>query len=164
MPFPDPDRPVDILDANLAAILEANVDPIADAFVDDRGDANPTRLGERFQTRGNIDAIAINVAAFNNNITKVDADSQHNCWLRSTSVRPLGTVALHRKCTIHSVDHATKLGDDAIPDQFHNAATMGGDSRVEDCFPVAFQSGKRARLVGSHQAGVAHYVGREDCR
>src|SRR5947207_3657382 len=36
VPFPDADRPVDILDANLAAILEANVDPIADAFVDDR--------------------------------------------------------------------------------------------------------------------------------
>ena len=41
------------------------------------------------------------------------------------ALRPLGTGALHRKCTIHSVDHATKLGDDAIPDQFHNAATMG---------------------------------------
>ena len=49
----------------------------------------------------------------------------------------------------------------AIPDLFHNAATMGGDCRVEDCFPVAFQSGKRARLVGSHQAGVADVCGQD---
>jgi hypothetical protein len=27
---------------------------------------------------------------------------------------------------------------------------MGGDCRVEDGFPVPFQSGQRARLVGSH--------------
>jgi hypothetical protein len=36
VPYPDPDRPVNILDADVAAILEANVDAIADAFVDDR--------------------------------------------------------------------------------------------------------------------------------
>jgi hypothetical protein len=35
VPFPDPDRPIDILDAHLAAILEANIDPIANAFIDD---------------------------------------------------------------------------------------------------------------------------------
>jgi len=34
--FPNPDRPVDILDTDFAAILEANVDPITHAFVDDR--------------------------------------------------------------------------------------------------------------------------------
>jgi hypothetical protein len=36
MPFPHPDRTVDVFDADLAAILEANIDTIADAFVDNR--------------------------------------------------------------------------------------------------------------------------------
>ena len=34
--FPNPDRPVDILYTDFAAILEANVYPITHAFVDDR--------------------------------------------------------------------------------------------------------------------------------
>jgi hypothetical protein len=71
---------------------------------------------------------------------------------------------LHRKCTVHGVDHTTKLGDDAIANELHNAAVMGGDCRVEDSFPVPFQSGQRARLVGSHQARITDYVGREYCR
>jgi hypothetical protein len=39
MPFPDSDRPVDILDGNIAGVLETDVDTIANAFVDDRGDS-----------------------------------------------------------------------------------------------------------------------------
>src|SRR5580658_5587432 len=41
---------------------------------------------------------------------------------------------------------------------------MGGDGRVEDGFPVLLQSSQRARLISSHQARIAHHVGREDCR
>src|SRR6266566_669379 len=47
MPPPDSNRPVDILDFDLAAVLQANVDPIADALVDDRGDANAAGLSDR---------------------------------------------------------------------------------------------------------------------
>ena len=99
------------------------------------------------QAGNDIDAITINVVAFDNNITKVDTDSQHDGWLRRAFVRRRGVGTLHRKCTAHGIDHATKLGDDAIAHQLHNAATMGGDCRVEDGFPVPFQSGQRARLV-----------------
>ena len=109
-----------------------------------------TRLGERLQARGNIDAITINVVAFNNNVAKIDTDSQHDGTLRCALVRRPGAGTLHRKCTAHGVDHTTKLGDDAIANELHNAAIMGGDCRVENGFPVPFQRGQRARLVGSH--------------
>jgi hypothetical protein len=68
MPAPDSKRPVDILDIDLTAVLEANVDPIADALVDDRGNANAAGLCDRFKTRGNIYAIAVNVIAFDNHV------------------------------------------------------------------------------------------------
>ena len=66
------------INRKLAAILKTNVDPIADALVNDRGDADPAGLCKRFQACGNIDAIAIDVVAFNNDIAKIDADSQHD--------------------------------------------------------------------------------------
>ena len=83
------------LTADFAAILEANVDPIADAFVDDRGDADPAGLGERFQAGGDIDAIAVNVVAFDDDVAEIDADPQHDGRLRGALIR---RVALER-CT-----------------------------------------------------------------
>ena len=72
------------------------------------------------------------------------------------------------RCTesaqFHGIDHAAELGDDAIADQLHDAAVVGGDGWVEDGLSVPLQSSQRARLVGSHQARIADYIGREDCR
>src|SRR6516162_9086328 len=61
MPPPDSNRPIDILDIDVATVLEANVDPIADALVNDRGNANAAGLGDRFKARGDVYAIAVNV-------------------------------------------------------------------------------------------------------
>ena len=70
VPFPDPDRPVDILDADLAAVLKANVDPIADALVDDRGDADAAGLGERLQACRDVDAVAVDVVAVDDDVAE----------------------------------------------------------------------------------------------
>ena len=151
MPLPDPDRAVDILDTYVAAIRETNVDPIADALVDDRGDADPTGLGERLQARGDIDAIAVDVVVFNDDIAKIDANSEHDSWLGRVFIRHRGAGALHRKRAVDSIDHAAELDDGTIADQLDDAAVVGGDGRVEDGLPVPFQGGQRTRLVGAHQ-------------
>jgi hypothetical protein len=46
MRFPDSDRPVDILDPDLAAVRKADVNAIADAFIHDRRNAD--RFAENF--------------------------------------------------------------------------------------------------------------------
>ena len=152
MPFPDSDRAVNILDTDVAAILETNVDPIADALVDDRGDADPTGLGEGFQSRGDVDTIAVDVVVFNDDIAEIDADSEHDGRLARGCIRQRGAGALHRKRAIYSIDHAAELDDGAIADQLHDAAVVGGDGWVEDGLSVPLQSSQRARLVDSHQA------------
>ena len=152
MPLPDSDRAIDVLDTYVTAILEANVDPIADALVDDRGDADPAGLGERLQARRDVDAIAIDVVVFNDDIAEIDADSEHDGRLARACIRQRGAGALHRKRAVYSIDHAAELDDGAIADQLHDAAVVGGDGRVEDGLSVPLQSSQRARLVGSHQA------------
>ena len=87
MPFPDSDRPVDILDANVAGVLEADVDPVADAFVDDRGNADAAGLGQRLQPRGNVDAVAVDVVALNDHIAEIDADPQYDLRLVQGLIR-----------------------------------------------------------------------------
>src|ERR1700735_1249927 len=78
MPSPDADRSVDVLDLDLAAVLEVNVDAIADAFIDDCGDTNAAGFGERLEPRGDVDAVAVNVLAFDDDVAKIDADAQHD--------------------------------------------------------------------------------------
>ena len=162
MPLPDSNRPVDILDADLAAVLEANVDPIADALVDDRGDADAARLGQRLQARGDVDAIAVNVVAFDDHVAKIDANSENDLWLAQGFIRQGAVGPLHRKRAVYGIDHAAKFDDGAVADQLHDAAVVGSDGRLKDGFPVPLQGGQRARLVGCHQTGIADHVGRED--
>jgi hypothetical protein len=88
------DRAVDVLDTYGAAILEANVDPIADVFVDYRGNADSTGFCERLQARGDIDAISVDVVAFDNDIAKIYTDSQHDDRLRRALIWRHGIGAL----------------------------------------------------------------------
>ena len=146
------DRAIDILDTYVAAVLETNVDPIADALVDDRGDADPTGLGEGFQSRGDVDTLAVDIVVFNDDIAEIDADSEHDGRLARGSIWQRGPRALHRKGAVYSIDHATELDDGTITDQLHDAAVVGGDGWVEDDLSVPLQSSQCARLVGPHLA------------
>src|SRR5204863_1697488 len=55
----DPHRPCDVLDLPLAQILKEEGHPVAHMVVDDIGDEHPADIGQRFDSRGNVDAVAI---------------------------------------------------------------------------------------------------------
>ena len=59
----DADRPRDVLDLLLAEILEAEIELVADLVAHDPADADPAGLGQSFQPRRDIDAIAEDVVA-----------------------------------------------------------------------------------------------------
>ena len=44
-------------------------------FVDAAGDVDLARIGNAFKSRGDIDAVAINVVCFDDDVTKIDAYS-----------------------------------------------------------------------------------------
>ena len=162
MPFPDSDRPVNIFDGNVAGVLETDVDSIANAFVDDRGNANAAGLGQRLEPRGNVDTVAVDVVALNDHITEIDSDPQHDLRLAQDFIRRRVVRALHRKGTIHGIDHAAKFDDGATADQLDNAAVIGGDRRIENSLPVLLEGRQRARFVGPHQPRITDHVGRKD--
>ena len=114
MPFPNSDRPVDILDSDVAGVLEANVNSIADAFVDDRGNANATGFGQRLETRGNVNAVAVDVVALDDYVAEIDPDSQNDLQLARGCVRQRGAGALNRKRAVYGIDNAAELDDGTI--------------------------------------------------
>ena len=54
----DPHRPGDVLDLLLAQIFEDKGQPVAHVVMDRVGDANPAGLGQRFEPRRDVDAVA----------------------------------------------------------------------------------------------------------
>ena len=148
LPSPDADRSVDVLDRYLSAVLETNVDAIADAFVDNRGDADPARLGERFEACGNIDAIAVDVVAFDDHVAEIDADPQHD----GSVAQRFDPAPGAERCTERAQFTAsTTLPNSTMvpsPISFTIAAVVDGNGRIKDGFAVPLQSGQRARLVG----------------
>jgi hypothetical protein len=69
------DRPVDVLDLLLAEIFVGHVQAIADLIADRRGDADASGLGDRFEARRYVDAVAENVALVHDHVAEIDADA-----------------------------------------------------------------------------------------
>jgi len=164
MPSPNAYRPVDVLDSDLASILKANVNAVTDAFIDDGGDTNAAGFGQRFQPRRDIDAVAVNIVALDDDIAEIDADAQHDRRWRAVGIRRQSGRALHRERAVHCIDHAAKLDNGAVANQFHNPPVVSGNGRVENDLAVPLQGGERAGLVGSHQAGIADHISSKDRR
>ena len=54
----DPHRPSDVLDLLLAQILEDKGQPVAHVVMHGIGDEHPAGIGEGFDPRGDVDAVA----------------------------------------------------------------------------------------------------------
>src|SRR5262245_23433362 len=70
----DAQLPCNVLQTLLTQILEREVEPVAHLIVHDPADANPARLGESFQARGDVDPIAVDVSLFDDDIAQIDAN------------------------------------------------------------------------------------------
>jgi hypothetical protein len=136
---------------NSAAILEPAINPIADALVNDRGDAHAARVGERLQPRRDIDAVAINIVAVNDHVAQIDADAKLDggCarWQDAA-----GDGVLDSDGAFDGVDDAGEIDERPVANQFHDAAVVRLYRRIEELFSEILQRGKRARLVGCHEA------------
>ena len=72
----DPHRPGDVLQLLLARVLEVCVELAAHLPVGVVGDADAAGLGDAFEPRGNIDAVAEDVAVLDDDVADMDADAE----------------------------------------------------------------------------------------
>src|SRR5437016_3997561 len=57
-------------------IGEGAIEAAVDLVVHDARDADPAGLRDPLQPRGDVDAVAVNVAIFEDHVTRVDADAE----------------------------------------------------------------------------------------
>ena len=129
------------------------------------GEANGARLGDTLQSRGDVDAVAHQVAvALLNYVAEMDADAELDAALGRKAGVPLDHAVLHLDGAANGIDHASELYEDAVAGSLDDTAVMQGDGRVDQIAAERAQPRKRPLLVGSGKLAVSGYVRRENCR
>jgi hypothetical protein len=125
--------------------------------------ANPAGLGERFEPGRDVNTVAKQILALDEDIANMRADAEAH-WLTHCS----GGVffddgSLNRDRTLDGVDRIGEVGDDTVPGAAEDALAMGGDQLVEDD-ATGGEPAQGADLVPPHQPAVACDIGRKDRR
>ena len=76
--------------------------------------ANAARLGDAFQSRGNIDAVAENITFLNDDITDVNADTDFNTLVDGDVPITLRHSTLCLDCTAGGIHGATEFDQDPV--------------------------------------------------
>jgi hypothetical protein len=125
-------------------------------------DVNAARLGQRLQSRGDIDAVAVEIVTVDHDVAEVDADAEHDSAVfRQVGVRGFHAV-LEVERAVHGVDSAAERDQHAVAGHLEDAAVMLGHQRLQHLLAPLLQRRQRAGLVLLHEAAVADHVGGEN--
>ena len=83
----DVDRAGDVLDLLRAEILEREAQLVEDLIAHDAADADSAGLGQRFEARRDIDAIAEDVVAVDDDVADIDADPKIETLVGGNALR-----------------------------------------------------------------------------
>ncbi len=117
------------------------------------------RLG--LQARRDIDAVAQDVVAVDDDVTQIDADPELDRLLGPRLVEGRHG-ALDGDRTIDCVDGAGKFYQCPVAHFLDDPPAMGIHRRIEMLIPDLPHRRQRARFVHAYQPGIASDVGRED--
>ena len=126
----DPDRLGDVLELGRAEIGDREIEPPLDLPIGVLGEADRAGLGDALQPRGDIDAVAHQVAvALLDHVAEMDADPKFDALVR----RDLSVALDHRPLdfngAVHCVDDTAELDDAAVAGALDDAPVVHGDGR-----------------------------------
>ncbi len=152
----------DVLHRLLAAVGEGERQLVADLVMDGAGDGDAARLGQRLEPRRDIDTVAENVAALDDDVAEIYADAEFEAAVGQN----LGIARRHRALNgggaADGGDHALELGQEAVAGGLDQAALMRGDHGLEHRAAMRVERAQRADLVAAHEPAIAHHVGHHD--
>ena len=161
----DTDGTCNILQRLLAQVDETLLYPVADLLVCRAGQAYASWLANGFKSRGDIDAVAHEIAvAFLDDVAHVNPDTEFEPPIRRHTRIALDDAVLDLDRAADRVNDAAKLYNAPVAGAFDYAAVMGRDGRVDEIAAQTPKAGERTILVGACQPAVSDYVGDQDRR
>src|SRR5262249_54992231 len=152
----DRHRPGDVLDLVFAHVLERKMELVAHLIANIAADADPSRLRQGFQARGDVDAVAIDVFVIDDDVRHVQANARLATPLWRNLHIALGHFPLDIDSTAYAVDDTGKLDEQAVARRFDNAPAVFRDLGIDDRASVALECGQCAFFVEAHQPRIAH--------
>ena len=160
-----PDRLGDVLELRRAEIGDGEIEPPLDLAVGVLGQADRARLGDAFQSRGDVDAVAHQVAvALLDDVAEMNADAEDDAAVLGHAGVALDHGVLHFDRAAHGVDDAAELDDRAVAGALDDAPVMHGDGRIDQVAAQRPQPRQDAILVRAGEPAVADHVRAKDRR
>src|SRR5579883_2134250 len=161
----DTDRLRNVLQRSRAEVARCDVEPRLDLAISVLGKADRPRLGHALQSRGDIDAVAHQVAVrLLDYIADMNADPEFNPPVLGEPGIALGHAVLHFDRAAHGVNGAAKLDDGAVAGALHDAAVVNGDGGVDQIASERPQPGENAFFISAGQPRIADNVGHQNRR
>jgi hypothetical protein len=128
----DPDRPSDVLELRRPEISDRHIEPAAHLAVGVLGQTDRARRSYPFQSRGDVDAVAHQVAiSLLDHVAKMDADAEIDATIVRHANVTLDEALLHLDSATHRFDHAAKFGDESVASALDHPPVMGDDGRID---------------------------------
>jgi hypothetical protein len=128
----DSDRIGDVLEFYRAEVADRQVEPPLDLAIGVLGQADRAWRGDAFETRGDIDAVAHQIAVgLLDHVAQMDADTELDPALRRHAGIALGHSVLHFDRAAHGVDHAAELDEAAVAGSLEDAPMVRVDGGVD---------------------------------
>ena len=159
----DPDRLGNVLELGWAEIADREIEPRLHLAIGVLGETDRAGLGDALEPRGDIDAVAHQVAVgLLDHVAEMDADAELDAAVVRHAGVALDHAVLHLDRAAHRVDHAAELDQRAVAGALDDAAVMDGDGRVDQVAAQRPQPRERALLVRAGEPAVADHVGGQD--
>src|SRR5215470_18045548 len=139
MPAPDLNRSSNVLECLCAAIVKCGVETVAHILMHSARYANPAGCRDFLEPGGDVDPVAEDVVAVDDDVAEVDANAERD----ATVLGPLRGAISHRRLqfdgTAHCIDHARELNEQPVARGLHNATAVAGNGRVDHLLANCFQ-------------------------
>jgi hypothetical protein len=128
-------------------VLEGIGEPIADTVADRARDADAARRSQPLQPRGDVNAVAINVAAVGDYVAEIDAVAKAQAALLGQIEIAVGHRALNFARTPHRVDHAGEFRQHAVAGSLDDPPAMLAELRIDQFAQMRLEALVRAFLI-----------------
>ena len=137
-----------------AEIADREIEPRAHLPIGVLGKTDRAGLGDPFQPRGDVDAVAHQIAvALLDDVAEMNADAEFDAAIGRHAGVALDHRVLHFDGAAHRVDHAAELDERAVAGALDDAPVMDRDGRVDQIAAQRAQPRERAILVRAGRAG-----------
>src|SRR5262249_36930054 len=125
-------------------------------------EADTARLGDAFETGGDVDAVAEDIVTLDDDVAEINADPKGDAPLLRQHGLALGGRTLHRDGAANCIDNALKLNEHAVTSGLDDATAMRRDRRIDPLAAEGAQARQGPFLIQPDQPAVAGDVGRQD--